>query len=119
MTPETIQEFLSRCEGTKTEKCAACTYRIRCNFEEYALAYIQLLERERDAILKDLKEADRIECDHCKHYAYCQDCCEAVEFDCKKCDAECKCKDCINNINWEWRGIQEDENGSNTAENEH
>ena len=52
-----------------------------------ALAYIQQLERERDALLKDLKATDP--CDNCKH---CGD----------------NCKDCEEDEHWEWRGVKEE-----------
>ena len=86
-TPEEIKEFLSRCEGTETEKCMGCRYCIRCDYEDDALEYIQQLEsridtltakavlfdeaiaaggkykRERDAAIMDIPRS----CKYCKN----------------------------------------------------
>ena len=48
---------------------------------------IERLEREKDALLKDLKATDP--CDNCKH---CGD----------------NCKDCEEDEHWEWRGVKEE-----------
>ena len=99
MTPETIKAALSRCEGTKTEKCAACTYRIRCNFEEYALEYIQQLECERDALMADFTLVCGSEsinpCLACSHY----------RTDWEKPGCELNGLACI----WSWRGVQKND----------
>ena len=75
-----------------------------------ALAYIQQLERERDALLADLKEADIIECDHCRYYKNADSAdCDAADCDCVFCENEsCKCRDCRGNSNWQWRGVQKE-----------
>ena len=55
---------------------------------EDALAYIQQLERERDAAVEDLAENRR--CETCKHYS-------PGYF----------CMGCRRGDKWEWRGVQE------------
>lgn len=65
---------------------------------------VQRLELERDALLRDLREADRADCEHCKHYsrvARCDLCCE-------RCAEPCICDSCIDNSKWEWRGVKAD-----------
>ena len=59
-------------------------------------------ERERDAAVHDLKLADRVDCDFCKHqYGGCT-------YDgCKDCSKPCPCGSCRNSSNYEWRGVCE------------
>ena len=80
-----------------------------------ALAYINKLEqrlaqleRERDAAVEDLREADMVDCCHCKHYkVYGANECDAEDCTCDDCKRDCPCKNCKTNSNWEWRGVQE------------
>ena len=67
---------------------------------------VHQLEAERDAAVADLREADIIECEHCKHYReYDSECgCE-----CQTCAIDCACVDCYKNSHWEWRGVQKEE----------
>lgn len=60
------------------------------------------VERERDAAVHDLKLADRVDCDFCKHqYGGCT-------YDgCKDCSKPCPCGSCRNSSNYEWRGVCE------------
>ena len=77
-----------------------------------ALAYINKLEqrlaqleRERDAAVEDLREADMVDCEHCKHYKVFGS--EECQLECDECTADCPCKHCIDNSCWTWRGVQE------------
>ena len=72
-----------------------------------ALDYIQQLEKERNALLADLRDADMLECDHCAHYIPVGAQCKG-EGDCLDCDYKnCACNGCYGNSNWKWRGVQE------------
>ena len=67
------------------------------------------LEKERNALLADLRDADMLECAHCAHYIPVGAQCEG-EGDCLECDYKnCACNGCWGNSNWEWRGVQEGE----------
>lgn len=69
-----------------------------------SLAFIQQLEAENAALLRDLCEANRVDCMHCRHY---RDVLLPCSCDCDTCEVEdCACKDCRGNSNWEWRGVQ-------------
>lgn len=65
------------------------------------------VEKERDAAIADLKDAEAANCDcwHCRHFKDLDDGCEA---DCDACARDCKCKGCIDKALWEWRGVQEE-----------
>lgn len=96
-TPDEIKKGLECCRlpGCKGEECTY-NHDEPCHFalHEDALAYIQQLERERDAAVEQLKEVDRLElfcCSHCKHE-------ELDDF---------SCTTCIHMSNWEWIGAQE------------
>lgn len=96
-TPEEIKKGLECCMGVAD--CLACPYK-----KEYsdgskscvetstkdAIAYIQQLERERDAAVRVLEENKR--CETCMHYS-------PVYF----------CTGCMRGSNWQWRGVQEAE----------
>lgn len=72
-----------------------------------ALEYIQQLEKDRNALLADLRDADMLECAHCAHYIPVGAQCKG-EGDCLECDYKnCACNGCWGNSNWEWRGVQE------------
>ena len=65
------------------------------------------LEKERNALLADLRDADMLECDHCAHYIPVGAQCKG-EGDCLDCDYKnCACNGCYGNSNWKWRGVQE------------
>lgn len=77
--------------------CGGCSYHenaaqylYECKSPEIitdTLAYIQQLESERDALLADLKEADMIDCCHCKSYIHSENnACEAADFNCDACE---------------------------------
>ena len=72
-----------------------------------ALAYIQQLERERDAAMAQLKAVDvnsYFECAHCKH----EELCNSPVWPCNDCDnEECLCHTCSDGSNWQWRGVEE------------
>lgn len=113
--PDEIKKGLECCVR-RCDYDNGCAYAgsMKCcdNLKIDALAYIQQLERERDALLADLKEADMNDCCHCKSYIHSENnACEAADFNCDACENnDCMCKDCRNNNHWEWRGVQEDEN---------
>ena len=71
-----------------------------------ALALIQQLEAENAALLRDLREANRIDCIHCRHY---RDELLPCSCECDTCDIDCACKDCRDNSHWEWRGVQKED----------
>ena len=111
-TPEEIKNGLECCS---TEAgCPGCPYYKECVVEQDinlvtadALAYIQQLERERDAAVEQLRRADKenlFECTHCKHNVSCSE----ILLGCDVCDnSECPCSTCVDLSNWQWRGVQE------------
>lgn len=68
------------------------------------LERIKQLEREREALLTDLKAIDP--CDNCKHCGTAWEC----DGDCSFCyhSETCQCRECDNDSHWEWAGIKED-----------
>lgn len=67
-----------------------------------SIRLVKKLEQENKALLHDLRLADRIDCDFCKHQnGPCT--CE----DCDKCSAPCPCGSCRKNSNYVWRGVCE------------
>ena len=126
-TPEEIKRGLMHCER---EKCKGCPYYDKCMMADAhtdlhadALEYIQQLEhqiveltekveqleKERNALLADLRDADMLECAHCAHYIPVGAQCKG-EGDCLECDYKnCACNGCYVNSNWKWRGAQEGE----------
>lgn len=112
-TPEEIKKMLKRCSNAD---CGLCMSSLA-----EALEYIQQLEnhigeltekvaqleKERNALLADLRDADMLECAHCAHYVPSGAQCEG-EGDCLECDYKnCACNGCYGNSNWKWRGVQE------------
>lgn len=70
---------------------------------------VMRLEKERNALLADLRDADMLECVHCAHYIPVGAQCKG-EGDCIECDYKnCACNGCYGNSNWKWRGVQEGE----------
>ena len=96
-TPEEIKRGLEcltkKCGGIVCRECELYVsgYEADANTKD-ALAYIQQLERERDAAIKDLRENIDVECWVCKHRP------EGGGFCARIMDSgEC----------WHWRGVQE------------
>lgn len=119
-TPEEIKKVLAECDEGYACKRISCPYddgrsiyngsRCMLDARKDALAYIRQLERERNALLEDLRDADRIDCEHCASYdgAATKEC-EDADYLCDKCTrTDCPCSTCRDCSNWEWRGIQND-----------
>lgn len=108
-TPEESKKGLECCINRETG-CTECPYDNLPHDECVAamksdtLAYIQQLERERDAAVNSLKR-----------YAACNDCKHFSELNCNErsdflpcyvacCDQKCPCGTCKYGSNWQWRG---------------
>lgn len=100
-TPDEIKKGLECCHSTDMCECVKCPYSVageetmNCDFimSEDALAYIQQLERERDALMVLVKE-----------YRPCWDCIhrgKVLVEPCLHCDKD--------HNHFEWRGVKEDE----------
>ena len=125
-TPDEIKKGLEACGS---DECHG--HHTDCHYEDDLLctmhicgdarAYIQQLEnhigeftenvaqleKERNALLADLRDADMLECVHCAHYVPVGAQCKG-EGDCLECDYKnCACNGCYGNSNWKWRGVQE------------
>lgn len=69
-----------------------------------AQSMLETRTRERDAAVKDLKQAD-YDCKHCK-FGRAPAPCEESDFVCADCKfTNCICRDCINNSHWQWCGV--------------
>ena len=107
-TPEEIKKGLKHCplcnKSCPYHKEKDCYEKLHYD----SLAYIQQLERERDAAVVQLKEVDvssYFECAHCKH----EELCDSPVWPCNDCDnEECPCHTCSEGSNWQWRGVQEE-----------
>jgi len=113
-TPEEMKKGLECCFPCEEPDCLECPYRGVASCAgtrmDDTLAYIQQLERERDAAIKDIRAASLSGCHVCKHY-YQPDPDKRV-FACKKYGA-------FGSFEWlkddgsvfcgsiEWRGVQE------------
>lgn len=64
------------------------------------------LKRERDQAIKDLHHKDA--CSVCIESLNEPESCDCECLDCK---LECRCKNCIDESLWQWRGVQEENNG--------
>lgn len=69
---------------------------------------LEIVKRERDALLEELKYHSDFSCACCKHGTtfdgYCAD---SGLYTCKTCTYDCVCKKCDAGLNmWEWRGVQ-------------
>lgn len=79
---------------------------------ESLAAELEHAGRERDALLRDLRDADQCGCEHCKHYKHClaeeaEDAYEDYDYVCSACGRDdCPCKTCAGCSNWEWRGAE-------------
>lgn len=74
---------------------------------ETVRAYIQQLERERDALLDALKKADVYgECENCKHRDSAPSDCDC---ECESCQRNCRCWECRDGDKSEWVGVKEEE----------
>ena len=69
------------------------------------LERIKRLEREKEALLKDLKATDP--CNNCKNSCTARGC----DGECCLCDhlETCVCLECDTDRHWEWAGIKEDD----------
>ena len=77
------------------------------NLHPDAADRIAQLEAEKAALLRDLKHADRFDCEHCASYEGAGgERCQASDYNCARCPAPCPCKDCADAAHWTWRGIQ-------------
>ena len=105
-TPEEIKKGLE-CSGKRICIYESCPYydlddMYECieNTRADALAYIQQLERERDAAVACIPHA----CGYCKHFIITHNGC-TPDYDCAR-------SGCTNisgvNTGWEWRGVRED-----------
>lgn len=89
------------CKGGKFCMLIAIGARLRTLTKNVAKA--QRLMREA---VDDLKDADMLECSHCRHYQKMDvQKCEESDCDCRECKEECACRYCTDNQHWEWRGF--------------
>lgn len=105
-TPEEIKKELANC--TDKTNCSWCPRSSICALEANALAYIQQLEQERDALIAALKQTD-VDCEYCKHVMQNNPHCDAAHGLCERCTEieNCKCRTCSRlNSNWEWCGVK-------------
>ena len=102
-TPEEIKKGLECCLASREYRnCLTCPYGTPkkrgvapcdCEVKQDVFAYIQQLERERDAAVKDIYRA----CDTCKH-----------SMSNNKTGVPCTFRlDCHMRGAWQWRGVQE------------
>lgn len=63
------------------------------------------LRHERDQAIKDLRHNDA--CEVCIGFNDQEDC----DCECLDCKLKCRCKNCIDESLWQWRGVQEENNG--------
>ena len=96
-----IQQLESKFECSTMTIDGLTATLLKCN------AIIEQLQAERDALLNDLREADMIECEHCKHYRINDPECSC---ECGTCINPCPCNECYHNNLWAWRGITKEDN---------
>lgn len=112
--PDEIKKGLGWCSRDTTLCAEACPYYgslsngVECasELQADALAYIQQLEREKEALLTALKCTD-LECEHCKHCNSMENVCKCDCSDCELDADNCPCNECRKNSHWEWAGIKE------------
>lgn len=88
-TPEKLKKKLEKCPNAD---CSLCLSSFHCDLEAEALEYIQQLERERDAAVRDMYHAASDGgsfCDICKYKG---EPCDKRKFE----EMEC----------WQWRGVE-------------
>lgn len=105
-TPDEIKKGLECRKRGYSEKCnricSQCAFYVPnlsiATLYANALAYIQQLERERDAAVEDLKKMGEFRpyCGLCAH--------EKVGIDEEPCGT---CREGYFENNWQWRGVQE------------
>lgn len=120
-TPDEIKKGMACCltrwEGDYLASCHTdCPYRsegIWCRnvlmadikaWNKQLESRLAQVERERDALLHDLRRADYVDCYACKHKNSAYDC----DVDCTNCLNPCTCNSCHHNNKWEWRGLCEE-----------
>lgn len=97
-TPDEIKRGLECCQHGVCYGSVCPYYNSACRrLGEDALAYIQQLERERDALIEHLKL--RLVCPMCKHYGQ-----STVEEPCAWCGSE--------HTNFEFCGVEEDDHAT-------
>lgn len=107
-TPEDVKKGLEVCNIWMVDEpnhCMECPYFCTKDCADtlmkHALALIQQLEAERDALYEEVRR-----CFYCVHadgvLGECDQCCES-------CEADCPCKECDHNNKFEWRGVQKEE----------
>ena len=110
-TPDEIKKGLEHCINGSSCRgcpfCEECATASDCNpMQKDLQGYIQQLEAEKASLLRDLREANRIDCIHCRHY---RDELLPCSCECDTCEIDCACKDCRDNSCWEWRGVQKED----------
>ena len=113
-------EYIGQLESTYGQVSKALCGKDSATLEEI-LEAVDQLKRERDALLHDLREAEKTACDcsHCRHYARLENenLCEESDFMCLVCEKECRCKTCTEDLNhYEWRGVCAENDGGETHE---
>lgn len=114
-SPDDIKKGLECCAKNSTLACLDCPYRrekrekkpcfdmLLADAAELNAKLEQRLaqaERERDAAVHDLKLADELDCEYCKHQF------GGCTYDgCKQCSSPCPCGSCRDNSNYVWRGV--------------
>ena len=63
------------------------------------------IKRERDQAIKDLRHNGV--CEVCIGFNDQEDC----DCECLDCKFKCRCENCIDESLWQWRGVQEENNG--------
>ena len=100
-TPDEIKKGIAHCG--KAISCYGCPYwdgdDCDSRMNEDALVYIQQLEAERDALLKEMRV-----CILCAHNIP-----DACPLACEYCELDCPCKDCVSHNKWQRRGVQKEE----------
>lgn len=87
--------------------CMLIAIRARLRTLKENVTKAQRLMREA---VDDLKDADMLECVHCRHYLKMDvQKCEASDCECVECKEECACRYCTDNQHWEWRGFYPEE----------
>lgn len=94
-TPDEIKRGLECCRDSNDMVCPECPYWQQAGCVDAMMtdmvAYIQQLERERDAFMVEAKGL----CGLCK--------CMYKTYD------ESPCGECMDGDRWEWRGVEEDD----------